>query len=211
LWWAAVPLALVVLLVRWKRRWAVPVAIACIGLSQMMLEMVTLFGFQVTLGYVYAEVSLIVTAFMAGLALGGAISNRLLAHWSSAMEGQRPSARSRRAKQTLILLQASVAVCSGVLLLILLAPFHPTEVVFLLFALLAGCLTGMAFPLAVAAHPASVGGEASHGVGMLYGADLVGGCLGAATTAVFLVPVLGIPQTCAVIALVGLVGLLALV
>jgi spermidine synthase len=176
----------------------------------MTLEMVTLFGFQVTLGYVYAEVSLIVTAFMAGLALGGAISNRLLAHWSS-VEGEGPSERSRRAKQTLILLQASVAVCSSVLLLILLAPFHPTAVVFLLFALLAGCLTGMAFPLAVAAHPASAGGEASHGVGMLYGADLVGGCLGVATTAVFLVPVLGIPQTCAVIALVGLVGLLALV
>jgi spermidine synthase len=211
LWWVVVPLAFIAWLARWQRRWAVPIAIACIGLSQMTLEMVTLFGFQVTYGYVYAEVSLIVTAFMAGLVLGGTMSNRLLARWSSIVEGQGCSECSRKARQTLIILQASVAVCSGVLLLILLAPFHPTAVVFLLFALLAGCLTGMAFPLAVAAHPASVGGEASHGVGMLYGADLVGGCLGAASSAVFLVPVLGIPQTCSVVALVGLVGLMALI
>jgi hypothetical protein len=46
---------------------------------------------------------------------------------------------------------------------------------------------------------------------MLYGADLAGGCLGALLGAVLFIPVLGIPQTCAVIALVGLAGLLALV
>jgi spermidine synthase len=211
LWWVVVPLALVALLARWQRRWAVPIAIACIGLSQMALEMVTLFGFQVTYGYVYAEVSLIVTASMAGLALGGAISDRLLACWSFIVEGQGCSERGKRARQTLVILQASVVVCSGVLLLILLAPFHPTAAIFLLFALLAGCLTGMAFPLAVAANLASVEGDAGHVVGRLYGADLVGGCLGAASSAVFLVPVLGIPQTCSVVALVGLVGLLALV
>jgi hypothetical protein len=30
-----VPLALLALLARWQRRWAVPIAIACIGLSQI--------------------------------------------------------------------------------------------------------------------------------------------------------------------------------
>ena len=35
----------------------------------MALQVVILFGFQVLHGYVVAEVSLIVTAFMAGLAL----------------------------------------------------------------------------------------------------------------------------------------------
>jgi len=45
---------------------------------------------------------------------------------------------------------------------------------------------------------------------MVYGADLVGGCLGALLSAVVLVPLLGIPQTCAVVALVGVAGLLAL-
>jgi spermidine synthase len=220
LWWIVVPLALVILLARWQRKWAVPIAIACIGLSQMTLEVVTLFGFQVTYGYVYAEVSLIVTAFMAGLALGGVVGLRTLAparstdvtdfEWrnrnlQSAIQNQ------KWAKRTLVILQASVVVCSGVLLLILLAPSHLPAAIFLLFALLAGCLTGMAFPLAVAVNLASVEEDAGPVVGRLYGADLVGGCLGAASSAVFLVPVLGIPQTCSVVALVGLVGLLALI
>jgi len=46
---------------------------------------------------------------------------------------------------------------------------------------------------------------------LLYGADLVGGCLGALLGAVLFVPVLGIPQTCVAIVLVGLAGLLVLV
>jgi spermidine synthase len=64
----------------------------------------------------------------------------------------------------------------------------------------------MAFPLAVAL----MRGSPARAAGLLYGADLAGGCLGALLGAVLLVPLLGIPQTCAAIALVGLAGLLAL-
>ena len=74
LWWVAIPLALAVLLVRWRRGlrrptvhgrpqpggWAVPFAIATIGLAEMTLEVVILFAFQVLHGTIYAEVSLIV-------------------------------------------------------------------------------------------------------------------------------------------------------
>jgi hypothetical protein len=56
----------------------VPITIACIGLAQMVLQVVVLFGFQVLHGVVVAEVSLIVTAFIAGLALGGTASSRWL-------------------------------------------------------------------------------------------------------------------------------------
>ncbi len=65
----------------------------------------------------------------------------------------------------------------------------------------------MAFPLAVALMRGSAGRVA----GLLYGADLVGGCVGALLAAVLFVPVLGIPQTCVAIALVGLAGLAVLV
>jgi predicted membrane-bound spermidine synthase len=64
----------------------------------------------------------------------------------------------------------------------------------------------MAFPPAVALMRGG-GGRAA---GLLYSADLVGGCLGALLGAVLFVPVLGIPRTCAVVALVGLAGLLSL-
>ena len=80
---------------------------------------------------------------------------------------------------------------------------------FPLLALLAGALGGMAFPLSLALL--RMRGEAGYAAGLLYGADLVGGCLGALLGAVLLIPVFGIPQTCAAIALVALAGLLALV
>lgn len=51
----------------------------------------------------------------------------------------------------------------------------------------------MAFPLAVA--QVRKGGEAGRVTGMLYGADLVGGCLGSPLGAVLLIPLLDIPNT----------------
>ncbi|MFQ6101527.1 MAG: methyltransferase domain-containing protein [Anaerolineae bacterium] len=215
LWWVAVPLVLVVLLMRWRRGAAIPFAIAAIGLAEMTLEVVILFAFQVLRGTLYAQVSLIVTAFMAGLALGGAASNRVLPSPSS------PSVRGGEAgiKWMLIGVQAAVAVYSGLFPLIISLPIPAPALAFPLLALAAGGLTGMAFPLAVAlvqpSTPSLRGWAGGRGtgrvVGLLYGADLVGGCLGALLGAVFFVPVVGIPQTCMAVALVGLAGLLALV
>jgi len=198
LWWIAAPLALVVLLARWRRRLAVPCAIAAIGLAEMALEVVILFAFQVLHGTLYAQVSLIVTAFMAGLALGGALSNRLLI---------RQKRRKRATRRKLIAVQAAVVVYSGLFPLILALRIPAPTLTFPLLALAAGGLTGMAFPLAAAL----MHGEAGRAAGALYGADLVGGCLGALLSAALLAPVLGIPHTCAAIALIGLAGLLALV
>ena len=106
----------------------------------------------------------------------------------------------------MIVVQAAVAVYSGLFPLILSLPIPAPALVFPLLALVAGTLTGMAFPLAVALMRGSAGRVA----GSLYGADLVGGCLGALLGAVLFVPVLGIPQTCVAVALVGLAGLAAL-
>jgi spermidine synthase len=199
--WIAVPLVLLAALVRWQRGWAVPVAIGGIGMAQMALEVVILFGFQVLHGYVYAEISFIVTAFMAGLALGGAVSNRLVARWAHPAQ--------RRAQRVLMGVQMGIVAYSAAFAVMLELSILPPRLVFTLLALLAGILGGMAFPLAVVLIRTS--DRTGRGVGMLYGADLVGGCLGALLGAVLLVPVLGIPQTCLVIGLVALVGVLMLV
>ena len=202
LWWVAVPLVMGVLVVRWRRGLAVPFAIAAIGLAEMTLEVVLLFAFQMLHGTIYAEVSLIVTAFMGGLAAGGAAANWLLARWA----GGKGTTRDDRVRLALTGILAIIVGYSAVLPLILSLPSLAPRVVFHLLALLAGALTGTAFPLAVTLTRGS-GGRAA---GVLYGADLAGGCLGALLGAGFLVPVLGIPETCAAIALVGLAGLLAL-
>jgi len=194
LWWVTVPLALVLLLVRWRRSWAVPAAIASLGLVQMVLELVILFAFQVLHGYLYAEVSLIITAFMAGLALGGTTSNNL-------------RFSKKTARRALIKVQFAVVIYCGLFSLILTLPIPAPAITFPLLALLAGCLAGAAFPLALILMPGESGQEA----GSLYAADLLGGCLGALLGAVLFVPVLGIPQTCVAITLVALGGALALI
>jgi spermidine synthase len=195
----------------------VPLAIAGTGLAEMTLEVVILFAFQVLHGTVYARVSLIVTAFMAGLALGGAAGTRLLARWAGGRRRMddgyasssilRPSSVKRNARHALIIIQLAIATYSVILPLILSLPTPMPVLAFPLLALVAGGLTGTAFPLAVAL----VRGRADRAAGLLYGADLVGGCLGALVGAVLFVPVLGIPQTCAAVALVGVAGVLVLV
>jgi spermidine synthase len=199
--WVVVPLALGVVWVRWRRGLAVPVAMAAIGLAGMTLELVILFAFQVLHGYLYAQVSLILTAFMAGLWLGAVGSNRLLSRW--------PSSPEKRARLALMGIQLVIAVYSVAFVVMLRWPIPAPTLVFPLLALLAGVLGGMAFPLAVVLVRRR--GSAGRVAGMLYGADLVGGCLGALLGAVLFIPVLGIPLTCVVVALVALAGVLALV
>ena len=115
----------------------------------------------------------------------------------------------RRARRGLIGVLLAIVVYSGALVLILRLSLPAPALVFPLLALLAGAMGGVAFPLALALIRTR--GSAGRGAGMLYGADLVGGCLGALFGAAVLIPVFGIPQTCAAVALVAVAGLLALI
>jgi spermidine synthase len=199
IWWIVIPLGLLVITTRFRRDWSIPVMIAGVGLAQMMLQVVILFTFQVLYGYLFAEVSLIITAFMAGLAVGSAGSQT----WLIRTAPQNP----QYTKRMLIILLAAIIIFSALFPFIVSLPLPSPKLVFPNFALFAGLLTGIAFPLALNQMP----GEPSRVAGMLYGADLVGGCVGALLGAIFLIPVLGIPLTCTAIALVGAASLLTLV
>jgi len=161
----------------------------------MLLQLVILFSFQVLYGYLYAEVSLLISAFMAGLALGAAISAKMIKSTSVDHGGQQN-------KQKLIGVQLGIFAYSGVFLLLLKSEIPLPAFAFSLFALMGGCLAGMAFPLAVALLFDTPGENA----GKLYGADLLGGCAGAFIGVIFLIPLLGIPQTCLVVMLVSIAG-----
>jgi len=203
--WLAVPSAVLALLLR---RRAVPAVIGLIGLAEMTLEVVVLFAFQVVHGYVYGQVGLIVTAFMAGLALGGTVANRW--RWPGVpvligREKRIPRWHPCRGPR-----MALAWILAGLVLFALSLPLavalRPPAWAFPLLAVAAGGLTGLAFPVAVACTQ----GETGRVAGLLYGADLVGGCLGAVLGSALLLPILGIPQTCLVVALVGLAGLVVL-
>lgn len=200
LWWLLIPLVPIVLFLRWKRGYVVPAVIAFTGLAEMSVEIALLLAFQAFRGYVYYAVSLIYAAFMLGTALGGAISNRLAARSYSPLPPPR---------RLLVVVQAAIFLYVALLptILNLVADWPLLEVIFLALISLVGLLGGMAFSLATE----TVTGSAGRVAGLIYGADLVGACLGAILTSVLFVPVLGLPQTCYAIALVSLAGLVALV
>jgi spermidine synthase len=214
LWWVVVPLALAVVVFRWKRGGAMPAVIAFTGFAEMTLEMVVLLAFQALHGYVYHEVSLIVAAFMFGAALGGGVMNRLIAAkrtpdtaGSSALGKGRGWAK--RPLKVLIMAQGAAMIYALLLPFALLkaAALPLPNLSFPLLTLLAGFLGGMDFPLAAELTKGSVGRVA----GLIYGADLVGACLGAFLSSALLIPVLGIPQTCYAVALLSFAGVLLLV
>jgi len=214
LWWVVVPLALAVVVLRWKRGGAVPMVMAFTGFAEMTLEMVVLLAFQALHGYVYHEVSLIVAAFMVGAALGGGVMNRLIAaKRTSDVAGPSASGKgrgwARRPLRVLIAAQGLAMLYALVLPSVLLkaAALPWPNLSFPLLTLVAGFLGGMDFPLAAELTRGSVGRVA----GLIYGADLVGACLGAFLSSALLIPVLGIPQTCYAVALLSLAGVLLLV
>lgn len=230
LWWVVVPLALAMVVLRWKRGGAVPAVIAFTGFAEMTLEMVVLLAFQALHGYVYHEVSLIVAAFMVGAALGGGVMNRLIAAMrasdaagsSTLGEGR---GWARRPLRVLITAQGAAMLYAVLLPLILLkaAALPWPNLSFPLITLVAGFLGGMDFPLAAELtkggvlsprRPEPVEGskdDVGRVAGLIYGADLVGACLGAFLSSALLIPVLGIPQTCYAVALLSLAGVVLLV
>jgi spermidine synthase len=189
--WILIPLAALVGLGRWRRRLAIPLVIALVGLVQMALEMVILFAFQVAHGTLYGRVSLVVTAFLGGLVIG-------------ALQGRRaPTQMTRPA------LRGIVGGIGGLAALLAALPLDLPEATYYLLALASGGLAGAAFPLAVSlVRGARAEGQAA---GHLYAADLAGGCVGALVTAALLVPLMGLEQTALAAALVALAALLVLV
>ncbi len=190
--WVALALALPVGLTRLRRQWALPVAVGGAGLAGMMLEVIILLAFQVRHGSLYAQISLIVAAYMVGMVLGS--------QWGASRRWESPAARRG------LLALMGVLVVGAAILPFLLQRSLPA-LLFPLLALLAGGWGGAVFPLALRAERGDVGRAA----GRLYGADLAGGCLGALLGGAVFIPLLGIPQTCGVIALVGLAGCLAVI
>jgi predicted membrane-bound spermidine synthase len=139
-----------------------------------------------------------VTAFMAGLALGAGVAS---GRWQGA-GGKGQGASAKR----LLGAQVGFVVYALVLALSLPLGLPAPGLTFPLLAGIAGVLTGAVFPLAAALSGS--GDQGGRVASLLYGADLMGGCVGALVTSAVLVPVLGVVQTCLVVALVGGAGAL---
>ncbi len=192
-WWIAVPLALILCVAlvlrslprtrpRASPRFAVLCAVFTTGLSTMAMQIALLFAFQSLYGFVYEMVGLIVAVFMAGLALGATLTQRLV-----------PNPADRR---VLAAVQGLVALFALAIALTLprAAGLASPAAVFALFTattFTAGALNGADFPLAVACYLA-LDNQPERSTATVYGVELLGACSGAAIASAVVAPVLGI-------------------
>jgi spermidine synthase len=167
-------------------RFALVAAILTTGFSTMVLQIAILFSFQSVYGFVYEMVGLIIALFMAGLAAGAGLTYR----WTGGVG-------SRRSLAVVQLLVASYAVVVA-LGIPLSAGVGSSWGTFLLFSALTvggGVLNGAGFPLATSCC-LGLGEPPEGAAGMVYGNELVGGCIGAALAGVVVAPVLGVVACC---------------
>ncbi len=189
-----------------KKR-TVLLAVATTGFTELTFQVVILLAFQIIYGYLYYKLGVILSFFMVGLVLGSwLITERL--------------ARIKDDFSLLIKTQIAISIYPLILPLSFLALSRATasslvnwigsNIVFPGLPIISGFVGGFQFPLAnkIILKNTDTIGRIS---GLSYGMDLFGSCLGALLVSAFLVPILGISQTCVAVALLNCVVLAALI
>ena len=160
------------------------------GFMTMGCEILVIFAFQVLFGYIYFQIGLIVTVFLAGLLPGAWIGSRLAPHTRRVLAGGDVMLALVLAVFVLVLFQGGTRL--------------PT-LFFLLFGLLVSLLCGFQFPVAL-----ELEGGHSRAVTRTFSADLLGAAAGTLVTSVVMIPYLGILWTAAGLILLKLTSLLVL-
>jgi len=152
------------------------------GATAMGAEVLVIFAFQIYFGYIYREIGLIVTVFLAGLLPGAWLGNRL-------------RSRGRR-----------VLLATDLLLILLLGAFilalhwggdRLSAACYLAFGFAVSLACGCQFPAVL-----QLGGGGNPAAARAFSADLVGAACGTLATSVVLIPWLGLfPATLCLIGL----------
>jgi spermidine synthase len=164
----------------------IPFAVFTTGFIAMVFSLVLSLGFQVRYGFLYYQISILITTFIAGSALGGYVGNFYL-----------PDKR-----KYFFLIELLILFLLFILTITLKNQAYPkifgSQFDFFIFLFLSGFLVGLEFPLANRIFKES---QVTQTVGTLYAADLFGGFFSAVIISVVLIPVIGIFQTiiCAII------------
>ncbi len=160
------------------------------GFTAASTEIILLLGFQITFGFVYQALGVLIMVFMLGLAIGAA-SRKILF-------------KENHPRNYLLIQLFMAAVVTLILLFISLVPFLelPDAIIFttfLLFVLGIAFLTGLVFSYAAMISKGGIDKVAASN----YAIDLYGSALGALLTAVVLLPLIGIKMTLVILALMN--------
>ena len=182
---------------------SIPYAIFTTGLTGMIFSLSIIFTFQTCYGYLYREIGILVAIFMTGIALGSLFM----------------TARLKRNKgESILFLETELGIILFSFLLpmvfLVSAPLQRSatglfETLFWVTSLVSGVLMGLQFPLAMKIYLHALPAEATIGqaAGLIYGVDLLGGFVGGLFGGILLLPVLGLRQTCLLMAAIKMSSL----
>jgi len=187
------------------RPMAILTAVATTGFAEITFQVVTLLSFQIVYGYVYYKLSMILTSFMIGLIWGGWWASKII---------------EKGRGDFLNFIQAQILICIYPLILPLIflgfagssgefITHLGSNIIFPFLPIIAGFIGGFQFPLANKLYLKWRGGFVRT-AGLTYGLDLFGSSLGALSVSIFLLPIVGIPVVCLMVAVLNLVSLVLL-
>ncbi|MEW6008193.1 MAG: fused MFS/spermidine synthase [Candidatus Omnitrophota bacterium] len=180
------------------------------GFAEITFQIVTLISFQVIYGFVYYKLGIILTSYMIGLIFGS---------WLITKRLERNTAPKRGYYSLFLKTQVLIFTYPLILLFFiwLFSNFKKgfglwigSNIIFPFLPIIAGFIGGFQFPLANKLYLKSNDLDLAHSAGITYALDLFGSCIGAVISTVFLVPIIGIPLTCILVAVLNLVGLILL-
>jgi spermidine synthase len=158
------------------------------GFVNMGSEILTIFCFQILLGFLYMKISLIITVFLAGLIPGILFGQRLIGN----------------IRRNLILSDGLLVVLLIMFTGLLITFSHVlNELFFYSFAFLISTLCGFQFPLVAGAH-----GNANTVAARAFSVDLVGAALGNILLSALFIPFFGIIVACAVLIAIKLASII---
>jgi len=184
------------------RKVIVPMVITTTGFTGMTADLLMVFAFQTLYGYVYHWIGLLITAFMAGLSLGGLFMTRRL-------DTLARKSTLFRLEMALVLYGVFLPIALSILTWRINDPvvFTLIQGGFLGLNALAGLLVGAQFPIANRMWLKDRENQPA-AAGVLYACDLAGAFVSSIVAAVILIPVLGILETCVLTALLKLSSLM---
>ena len=177
-------------------RLCLPYAIASTGFFGMLINLIIIFSFQVVYGYLYFQITMLISLFMLGAALGSILVSRHLE-------------RINKPLKLLVGLEAGIILWIFITLFIILS--YPRQFIFFLLCAITGFWVGGEFPLANRIYLSGKGqGQIGRTVGVIYAADLLGGWFAAVLSGILFLPILGLTDTCIVIFCLKIISLVFL-
>lgn len=187
-----------------KHTFAAGYVLFIMGISGISLELILIYIFQISFGFVYNSIGLIIAFFMAGLPLGALFSYKLISMLQN-------SGKFFTEKLSLgyIFFMILMTVSTPVIIGTVMGLSSGGEVLVLILTGISGFLTGGIFPCSVfiiSKKKNDTGKTAAVSDAL----DHMGGAVGALLTGTFLVPLYGIHKTAVILAILQISALIVM-